>query len=120
MREEERKCEFWHLTRNPAGDSLKKENERRMHKYGYRSDDEWNKKLLFSAVTRIRHDTVEWRNESGILIATESGASGFDVADEVDKKTRDALITCWVARRWGNGNLAWDTHERGLSKTVSL
>jgi hypothetical protein len=119
MHEEERKCEFWHMTRNPAGDALKKENERKMQKYGYRSDAEWNKKLLFSAITRIREDKVDWRDENRKLVAAETGAGGFNIADEVNEKIRDALITCWIARRWGTGNLAWDTSEVGLSRTVS-
>ncbi|KAF2435488.1 hypothetical protein EJ08DRAFT_339828 [Tothia fuscella] len=117
---EDRKSEFWHMTRNPAGDSLRKENERKMQKYGYRSDQEWNRKLLFSAVTRIRGEKVDWQDENDRVIATETLEGGFDVIDGVNEKTRDALITCWVARRWGAGNLSWEAQEDKLSRAVSM
>jgi hypothetical protein len=117
LNEEDGKWEFWHLTRNPAGDSLKKENERKMQKYGYRSDDEWNKNLLFRADACPRDGKVDWRDADGKTIATEIDGK-FDIATHVDQKTKDALVTCFVARRWATRSLIWDTQE-GLSRAVS-
>jgi hypothetical protein len=111
--------EFWHITRNPAGDALKKENEKKMKKYGYRSDDEWNRKLLFRATVCPGEAKYDWRDGAGQVIAHEIDRS-FDIASVVDQRTKDTLVTCWVARRWGAGGGSWVLPDAGLSRTASL
>jgi hypothetical protein len=111
--------EFWHITRNPAGDALKKENEKKIQKYGYHSDDEWNKKLLFSAAVRPGDAKYDWHDGAHQVVAHETNRN-FDIANVVDQRTKDTLVTCWVARRWGAGVVSWGSSEAGLLRTVSL
>jgi hypothetical protein len=100
-------CEFWHMTRNAANDSLRKENEKKMLKYGYHADDEWKKKKLFSSNLLLGGcGKIDWKNDEGKVVATEYG-NDFEVMDGVDQRTRDALVTCFVARRWASGSLNW-------------
>lgn len=87
------KCKFWHMTRNEAGDALKKENERKIQKYGYHAKDEWHKNLLFSVQKHV------WRDATGSVIASET-RDGFKMERVLDICERDVLITCWAAKRW--------------------
>jgi len=109
------------VTRNSANDSLKKENERKMQKYGYRADDEWDKKLLFSTSMRLRQGgKIDWRDGQGDIIAAEQSDT-FRIVKEVDQVTRDALVTCWVARRWAAGSLSWTANgSHNLARAVTL
>lgn len=100
-------CEFWHMTKSLANDSLKKENEKKMQKYGYQANDEWNKKKLFSTDSRLgRASKVGWKNKEGKVVAIEDG-DAFQVMIGVDQRMKDALVTCFVARRWASGKLSW-------------
>lgn len=56
---------FWHLTRNKANDSLREENEKKMQKYGYHADEEWNRQVLFRLM-------LSWDGR------TLSGAGGWE------------------------------------------
>jgi hypothetical protein len=115
-----RRCEFWHMTKNAANDSLKKENEKKIQKYGYHADDEWKKKLLFSSSSRLgRTGKVDWKNEEGKTVATEDGNT-FDIMSDVDQRTKDALITCFVARRWAFGRLSWTTARTAKYGSLEL
>ena len=88
-----RKCKFWHLTRNEAGDALKKENEKKIQKYGYHPRDEWHEALLF-AVQRC-----EWKDGTGCVVASET-PDGLNIERVLSISERDALVTCWAAKRW--------------------
>jgi hypothetical protein len=117
-------CTFWHMTRNPANDSLKKENEKKMKKYGYRADDEWNRKKLFGCSLKLRGllrrpTVIEWVDDEGKIVATEEGDM-FNVVNEVDQNMRDALITCWTARRWKAGAMNWQRGEMDLARAKTL
>jgi|SRR5579871_3401193 len=87
------KCKFWHMTRNEAGDALKKENERKLQKHGYHARDEWHKNLLFAVQKR------EWKDGTGSVVASET-LDGFKMERVLNISERDALITCWIAKRW--------------------
>ena len=87
------KCKFWHMTRNEAGDALKKENERKIQKHGYHSRDEWHKNLLFAV------QKCEWRDRTGSVVARET-RDGFTTERVLGISERDVLITCWAAKRW--------------------
>ena len=87
------KCKFWHMTRNEAGDSLKKENERKIQKYGYHARDEWHKNLLFAV------QKCEWRDGTGSVVARET-RDRFKIERVLSISERDTLITCWAAKRW--------------------
>jgi hypothetical protein len=96
-------CEFWHMTKYAANSNVSKENEKKMQKYGYNPDNEWKKKKLFNSSPGLgRADKVDWKNEEGKIVATEDG-NAFDVMKGVDEKTKDVLITCFVARKWALG-----------------
>jgi hypothetical protein len=112
-------CEFWHMTRNAANNSLKKENEKKMQKYGYHADDEWKKKKLFSSNSRLGRASVDWKNEEGKIVATEDG-NAFDVMNGVDQRTKDALITCFIARRWASKRLNWSSARRVNHESLEL
>lgn len=100
-------CEFWHMTKNSAKNNLKKENEERIQKYGYHVTDEWRKKKLFSTNSRLgRASKNGWKDEEGKIVANECGDM-FEVVSGVDQRTKDALVTCFVAQRWASGKLRW-------------
>jgi hypothetical protein len=119
LRDVDGKWEFSHVTRNPAGDALKKQNERKMQKYGYRPTDEWNTKGLFLAVARSSDGKIDWQDEKGQVVAVEAPGR-FDITKEVDQRTRDTLVTCWIARRWSGGNFPWTKQDSDLARAVSL
>jgi len=81
------------MTRNEAGDSLKKENERKIQKYGYHPRDEWHKNLLFAM------QKCEWRDGTGSVVARET-RDRFKIERVLSISERDTLITCWAAKRW--------------------
>jgi len=81
------------MTRNEAGDSLKKENERKIQKYGYHARDEWHKNLLFAV------QKFEWRDGTGSVVARET-RDRFKIERVLSISERDTLITCWAAKRW--------------------
>jgi len=87
------KCRFWHMTRNEAGDSLRKENERKLQKYGYHSKNEWNKILLYEV------SKSKWKDPGGSDVATES-SDGLEIVTSLNVLERDLLVTCWVSKRW--------------------
>lgn len=96
-------CDFWHMTRNAAKNSSRVE---KMQKYGYHADDEWEKKKLYSSNSRLgTAKEIVWKNEHGKIVANEDG-DAFEVMRDVDQKTKDALVTCFVARRWASGKLS--------------
>lgn len=107
------------MTKNAAKDSLRKENERRLQKYGYHADDEWNKKLLFSIMAKPREDKADWTNADGVIIATEWN-DGLEIVKDVDQRLRDVLVTLWTARRWAGGTLKWATRDDlGLTRAAT-
>jgi len=87
------KCQFWHMTRNEAGDSLRKENEKKLQKYGYHSKNEWNKVLLYET------NKAKWKDREGTEVANES-SDGLEIVKSLDVGERDLLVTCWVSKRW--------------------
>jgi hypothetical protein len=97
---------FTHMTRNAARDSLNPENEKRMQKYGYRPQDEWDSDPLYSVKRTAEQD--EWKDRFGKLVATEQNGEfkimGNSVG-EVDRAIRDLLVTCWTAARWRDGQV---------------
>ncbi|KAJ4298859.1 hypothetical protein N0V90_004102 [Kalmusia sp. IMI 367209] len=59
----------WHWTRSATRDALRPENEARMNKYGYRAEEEWNKRLLFSVKGVFggwEWEEVAWEDGKGI------------------------------------------------------
>jgi hypothetical protein len=101
---------FWHITRNPHGDALKKHNEAKMQKYGYKPADELNRDLRFTARKDSRFQQTEWRNRKDQIIAVEHNSGDFEIVDNamLDRKARDILVTCWCAQKWANGTLNCD------------
>lgn len=87
------KCQFWHMTRNEAGDSLRKENEKKIQKHGYHSKDEWNKNLLYEV------QKSKWKTADGSDVAQERSDS-LEIVKTIDITERDMLVTCWVSKRW--------------------
>ncbi|EON64354.1 hypothetical protein W97_03585 [Coniosporium apollinis CBS 100218] len=95
---------FWHLTRNKANDSLREENERKMQKYGYHADEEWNRELLYRA--KAGKGEVEWAGGNGRVVAVECGEA-FRILGQLDGGMRDLLVACWAARCWSLGEMKW-------------
>ena len=93
------KYQFWHMTRNEAGDSLRKENEKKLQKYGYHSKNEWNKVLLYET------NKAKWKDREGTEVANES-SDGLEIVKSLDVGERDLLVTCWVSKRW------YDDHKK--------
>lgn len=87
------KYQFWHMTRNEAGDALRKENEKKIQKHGYHSRDEWNKILLYET------QKSKWKTADGSVVAHEHTDS-LEIVKTVDITERDMLVTCWVSKRW--------------------
>ncbi|TID26729.1 fumarylacetoacetate hydrolase [Venturia nashicola] len=101
-------CDFLHMTKSLAKNSLKQETEERIQKYGYHANDDWEKKKLFSTTSRLgRESKLGWKDGTGKIVATERG-DVFEVMSGVDQKTKDALVTCFVAQRWASGKLRWN------------
>ncbi|KAJ9654338.1 hypothetical protein H2201_009017 [Coniosporium apollinis] len=97
---------FWHLTRNKANDSLREENEKKMQKYGYHADEEWNRQVLFRANAKLGRKDVEWCGGDGRVVAVESGEA-FRILGQLDGLMRDLLVACWAARCWSSGEMKW-------------
>jgi hypothetical protein len=105
--------EFWHYRRNPAGDALRPENRAKMEKWGYKSEDEWTRTLLFT-VGASKRDRLRWRRGNGVLMAAEEEPDGsLSFVRVPELRTRDLLVTCWVARRWSEGTLEWAAESLG-------
>ncbi|KAF2729552.1 hypothetical protein EJ04DRAFT_66082 [Polyplosphaeria fusca] len=100
---------IWQLTKNSRRDSLLTENEGRLQKYGYRADDEWDRRLLF-LVRKGR-----WEDGDGKHVAVEEkdGARAFEVLGHVDGPRKDLLVSCWVMRIWLQEGLRWEGDVRG-------
>jgi hypothetical protein len=103
-------AKFWHVTRNPHGDTLKKHNEARMQKYGYKPADEVNRDLCFSTRRDSKSQQTEWRSGKGQIVAMEHISGDLEIVDGtvLDRKERDILVTCWCARKWANGSLNFE------------
>jgi len=108
------------IARNPAGDAMRAENGKKMQKFGYRPAGEWNRNMLLSAVSGLssRGRGVVWRDRSGEAVATETDGT-LHIENKVEQRLRDALITCWVAKQWGTGDMKWEEPERGLTRAMS-
>lgn len=87
------KCLFWHMTRNEEGDALRKENEKKIQKYGYHSKDEWHKNFLYEV------QKSKWRDKDGTVVANEDSDS-LEIVKWLDVSERDMLVTCWASTRW--------------------
>jgi hypothetical protein len=103
-------AKFWHISRNPHGDALKKHNEAKMQKYGYKPADEVNRDLCFSIRRDSKSQQTEWRSGKGQIIAVEHISGDLEIVDDtmLDRKARDILVTCWCARKWANGALSFE------------
>jgi hypothetical protein len=106
------KARFTHVTRNVKGDALREENEKKMHKWGYKPDDEVNKALLFSVHAESlslmsKNRKFEWRNGDEEVVATEWSDGSLEIVKEMDRKNRDILVTCWTAKCWANNSVSW-------------
>ncbi|KAF2495005.1 hypothetical protein BU16DRAFT_51983 [Lophium mytilinum] len=98
---------FWHVVRSQRFDALDPANEARIQKYGYRAEDEVERRVLFLV---IRGD---WWSGEGQKVAVEQGAEkggqgGIKVLDAAgDKRRRDLVVACWVMRAWMGGGVRW-------------
>lgn len=98
-------CNFWHMTKSPAKNSLKESHDEKTQRRGYHPNDEWQKKKLFSTNSRLgKGGQLSWKDGGGKIVATECGDM-FDVMSGVDQRTKDALVACFVAQRWASGKL---------------
>jgi hypothetical protein len=103
---------FWHITKNAAGDALREENAAKIQKYGYRPSDEQNKNLLYSVRKSPKSKTTEWRGREGQLVAIETATAALEIIGNVDRRTRDLIVTCWCAEMWAKGSLPWNPENR--------
>ncbi|KAF2459181.1 hypothetical protein BDY21DRAFT_340056 [Lineolata rhizophorae] len=142
-----RRWRFDRVTRKVGGDALRKENERKMARWGYHDEDEWDRDVMFAASGKIgggggggggwrrkswglglgkgdgegngkRDGEVEWKmkwkgKERVVAWETDEGCDRGGVklgilGGEMETRLRDALVTCWLARRWFAGSLRWD------------
>lgn len=101
---------IWHLTKSKTRDSLNAENEARMQKYGYKADEEWDKRLLFFIRRGI------WEDADGRHVAFEDdGEEGtcFEILGQTLGPRKDLLVSCWIYRVWMTEGLRWENDDRG-------
>ncbi|QDS70977.1 hypothetical protein FKW77_007410 [Venturia effusa] len=96
-------CEYWHTKKKSANSLM---NGEKMQKYGYHASDDWKKTKLFSTNFRLGTRKIGWKDKNGKTVALEEGGN-FQVMSGLDQRTKDALITCFVAQKWASGKLNW-------------
>ena len=110
-------CVFRHCVKSVKNDALREENQKKIQKYGYHADDEWEKKILFS--TRgVKEGVVEWTGEMGEVMASENG-DVLNIEAKVTERIRDTLVTCWAAKRWAALTLSWEDSSGAASPQKS-
>lgn len=91
-----RSFKLYHCTKPASRDALDPANVAKMQKYGYKSEDEWDKKLLF-VVKKGR-----WEDgKNGALVAKEEdGDLSIEEGKWAEGWRRDLLVASWVMKRW--------------------
>lgn len=98
-------CRFLHLTRKR--EAAPEAAQAKMRKYGYRPEDEWNKKLLFDVgAESAKTKTRQWKDDNGNVVAVECGGDMEFVAD-IDQRQKEALLACWCSRLWSLNQIEW-------------
>ncbi|CAI6331910.1 unnamed protein product [Periconia digitata] len=95
----QRSFKFVHYTRSLAKDSLNPANEARMQKYGYKSEQEWNRRSLFTVKTGC------WVDGEGTVVAREDQEGGLKIVDGIWEgkewiRQRDLIVACWAFKKW--------------------
>jgi hypothetical protein len=102
------RTKIWLHTKNARRSCLNPENEARLIKYGYHTDDEWDKRLLFSVKRGV------WMDGDGRKVAIEEdNRAQFEVLGRVDRKQRDLLVSCWIMRAWMMWEIRWEGDRTG-------
>jgi hypothetical protein len=98
-----------HITRKELGCS-KREHERRIQKYGYHPDEEWEETLLFTAQSDRRKmaTQVEWTDGNGETIAVELNIGDLNVIAPLDMSLKEALLACWSTKLWLLDAIFWE------------
>jgi len=93
------KMKVWHSIRNTRRDALDPANEARMRKYGYRAEEEWDRRLLFSVKKGV------WRDSKDKEVAREAREGEMRVTEVVGGEgwKRDLVVSCWVVKAWMTG-----------------
>ncbi|PVI01039.1 hypothetical protein DM02DRAFT_628057 [Periconia macrospinosa] len=105
-----RTLKIWHLTKSVQKDSLNPVNEAKMQKYGWKSESEWDKRLLFTVKKGC------WEDKDGKVVARD-GDDGKELKIVEGMKweagwRRDLIVSCWVYKAWTEG-LRWAGDVRG-------
>jgi hypothetical protein len=106
----ERYWKFWQVTRNEDGDSLRRENAKKIERYGYHSKEEWNKDLLFMAkgTGLINSSKVRtWIGRKGRVVAVEIEGR-LEITAGVSVGTKEVLLACWATKLWVSSQISWD------------
>ncbi|TQW01192.1 hypothetical protein IF1G_01123 [Cordyceps javanica] len=105
-----RTYKFWHMTpiRRPLTQAEEDRMQALMRRRGYRSSDDWNKELLYTAQgrgggsssSRGEAGEMEWTDDRGVVVAREADGQLTigGGAEPLEAGTRDLLVACWASR----------------------
>jgi hypothetical protein len=105
--------DYRHCTQPASKHWSREENIRKMHKWGYHADDEWEKRLLFTCRMTGRDGTMEWRYKDELLDTVSVVAYEVNgelvLQKQVPERIRDVLVTCWAVKNWVTKKLESET-----------